>query len=633
MNTKIQWLFLLVFFSSSLFGQWDYKFSFDGASVLLDQDNKDKIILYTDQGYIISYDGAKVKSSRYFEGQVYLLKKIDRKLIALTSEGLYFLDDAEKISIPKAAEVKDFEYFNGYWYILNEQGVYSIQDHRLMPEYLLENEKPISLKKKERCLHLFTSKQILELCDNHFIKKSRFEREVEDVVHSMNTTFVASDNSIYKFNGDNLSKLILHDPSESVLVDKLFVHGANAYYQSKNKIFRFPELERFEIPEPGIIDLLFVDKSDNFWLSINEKIFLKDHNTEIDDRPNLYIDEIFINGEVFIGDTIILNSKDDVVQVNLGLTGYSKRTANVYSYYNEVKNKWSEPSNETLLTIEGWKKGFHQLKFRSQIGHEEFIFLTGPQIVIKNESIDKVLYIAIFSLLGLLMLAFGFQVRNSNQIKLLEKERDQLRVRNELLVEREKVLQLQMSPHFLSNTLNSISGMIALEQRSKARKYLGTFSQLMRQVLEQNAQQFINLSEEYEYLENYLLLEKMMCNDSFNFDLKISIDSPELHYIKPMLIQPFIENSIIHGLKRGEIKGGNIDVVFKKQNDRLLVTIEDNGIGFENKDNKRTSHAMFNVKKRLSTSEWYNVIERKDKGERGVSVELNLLLRNTKERR
>lgn len=153
-------------------------------------------------------------------------------------------------------------------------------------------------------------------------------------------------------------------------------------------------------------------------------------------------------------------------------------------------------------------------------------------------------------------------------------------MKNRLLNSEFKALRLQMNPHFIFNILNSINHYITENNPESASQYLKSFARLMRKVLENSRQNTVSLEEETNTMTEYLSLEQMRFEN--RFDYKIEMDpliQPMEVFIPPMLIQPFLENAIWHGLLHKESKG-NLSIGFHLQNEKnLIVTIEDNGIG------------------------------------------------------
>lgn len=170
-----------------------------------------------------------------------------------------------------------------------------------------------------------------------------------------------------------------------------------------------------------------------------------------------------------------------------------------------------------------------------------------------------------------------------------------------------KALRAQMSPHFIFNCLNSIHHYMHTNQ-AQAGEYLVKFSQLIRHVLESSALRMVPLMDEVEANKNYIRLEQLRLNYSFDFQIQFSEDlSVDTIHIPPMLIQPFIENSIWHGLNQAG-EGGQIDILFSKLDDRhIQCVIQDNGKVTETKSEldlsrvvKKTSMGMSLIQERIN---------------------------------
>ena len=144
----------------------------------------------------------------------------------------------------------------------------------------------------------------------------------------------------------------------------------------------------------------------------------------------------------------------------------------------------------------------------------------------------------------------------------------------------QKQLRAQMNPHFIFNCLNSIQHFVILNDAEKANKYLTRFASLMRQTLENSKENTIPLRKEIDYLENYLDLELMRFKNKFTTTITIdeNVDTNGIK-IPPMIIQPFIENAIRHGLSYLIELTGELDVKFYQKNGFLFCEIDDNGIG------------------------------------------------------
>ncbi|WP_190811155.1 histidine kinase [Flagellimonas sp. S3867] len=170
-----------------------------------------------------------------------------------------------------------------------------------------------------------------------------------------------------------------------------------------------------------------------------------------------------------------------------------------------------------------------------------------------------------------------------------------------------KSLRTQMNPHFIFNALNSVNTYIAKSDERSANRFLSEFSVLMRSVLENSEEDFIPLSKELELLELYVKLEHSRFADKFDYEIDVdkNIDI-EAFEIPPMLLQPYIENAIWHGLRYREEKGFLKIAIEQLDLDMLEINITDNGIGRKksaalktSNQKKQKSKGMGNIKKRI----------------------------------
>lgn len=172
-------------------------------------------------------------------------------------------------------------------------------------------------------------------------------------------------------------------------------------------------------------------------------------------------------------------------------------------------------------------------------------------------------------------------------------ERKQLENKSKLIELEQKSINASMNRHFIFNSLNSIQYFINRQDRLSANKYLTDFAKLIRKNLDAaNAKDgLVSLEEEIDRIKLYLALEMMRFNDKFDYELNISdeVDAESL-MIPPMIMQPFIENSIIHGILPNKKVKGKIEVNIYPENNTVKILIKDNGIGLSaSRKNKSTN--------------------------------------------
>ncbi|WPO79934.1 histidine kinase [Flavobacterium sp. KACC 22761] len=228
---------------------------------------------------------------------------------------------------------------------------------------------------------------------------------------------------------------------------------------------------------------------------------------------------------------------------------------------------------------------------------EEKIRQLEKEKTLKDELISKKNTFNYFLIgsVGLLLLLFMFIVKALYSIKIKNKEIALQSLRRE------------MNPHFIFNSLNSVNQFISENKELEANKYLTSYSNLMRNMMENSNKDFISLDKEVEQLKKYLDLEHLRFEDKFDFEITVddSLD-PERVFVPNMILQPHLENAIWHGLRYLD-KKGFLSLRFDVKNEKIIVTIEDNGIGLTKSGELKTknqkiyeSRGLNNTKERIA---------------------------------
>lgn len=156
-----------------------------------------------------------------------------------------------------------------------------------------------------------------------------------------------------------------------------------------------------------------------------------------------------------------------------------------------------------------------------------------------------------------------------------------------------ETLQLQMNPHFISNTLNSIQNYIILNEKILAAEYLSKFSKLIRAFLNMSRSKFIDIATEVESLKIYCDLERLRFKDKFDYVFDLSGEVDLKTQIPTMILQPYVENAINHGLRTKQSQG-NLIIRVKKVDSALEIRIIDDGIGRKRAKEKKTYESTTN---------------------------------------
>ncbi len=250
-----------------------------------------------------------------------------------------------------------------------------------------------------------------------------------------------------------------------------------------------------------------------------------------------------------------------------------KDTGNAFKTY-ILYNKYSEE----FLSVSN-RLGLAEAKIRydADTHNKEMQLLS---LKLSNQKVLIYSYTALF----ILSIAIGILLFSRSKINAKRKISEMNRKIAEIT---QANLRQQMNPHFIFNTLNSIQYYMYQHDKLATNNYLTKFSSLMRKVLENSQHTSISLRDELEALKLYLELEMIRFKDKFDYEIKVDEEIDTLLYKVPtMLIQPYVENSISHGLMPIQGKG-LVKINLKLENEYISCTIEDNGIGREASQEKK----------------------------------------------
>jgi ligand-binding sensor domain-containing protein len=305
-------------------------------------------------------------------------------------------------------------------------------------------------------------------------------------------------------------------------------------------------------------------------------------------------------------DTIRILSSSNTFSISFSAMDYLNPFKNQYTYYLENSDK-----SKTQLS-----PGLHQVDYRNVPPGRYFFHLTGTNSmgIRSNESLTTIIvvpawyqtriFLVTTILVSLIILGLIIYLRLSSLRNKHEMEKRLLTISNELIRSQKFALRSQMNPHFIFNSLNSIQNFVLKNDVDSANFYLSNFSTLMRKVLDYSQHNFITLYEELEMIRLYLKMEHMRF--SRKFDMEIEVDPRiDQHLVKipPMLLQPYLENAILHGLQLIKHKG-RLDVIIEDHGDNMIIYIRDNGIGREKARaiRERSGHkskGLANIEKRI----------------------------------
>ena len=359
------------------------------------------------------------------------------------------------------------------------------------------------------------------------------------------------------------------------------------------------------------LNSIFEDSKGNIWFGTSEGI-------------NLYQRDKTIKNQEFIPSVHLTNVKlffDDKNYLNQLKSGKisqfsSKQNTVTFSYHsNFFKDPDAIKYSYKLVGLEEEWSPMESTNFARypNLAHGSYVFMVRASIDGKNWSnIDEVKFtikapfwltpwFLITSILVLFGIVYYFIDRRRKTIR-KEREVELLNYKNKLIKLEQQSLNASMNRHFIFNSLNSIQFYINKEDKLSANRYLSNFSKLIRKNLDSSSAEdnLIPLSEEIERLSLYLSLENMRFKEKFSYEINIEPEvDAEMTKVPAMFMQPFIENSIWHGVLPMEIPG-KITIHIYKNNNKTFFEIFDNGIGIDtsikNKSKEQNEHSSKGMK-------------------------------------
>jgi sensor histidine kinase YesM len=337
------------------------------------------------------------------------------------------------------------------------------------------------------------------------------------------------------------------------------------------------------------------------------------------------------NEQVGVENNYILGSEEDEIHIKYVCVDHKQGGRIKYRYRMTGVDDFWNTTMDRELTYRSIPYGKHKLYMSYQMSDGNW----STQIPVLHINRYPPFYMQIwfyFSLAGLITLSIYLLQRRSHQKKLRKKDM-QLMIAE---LERQ-AYQSQMNPHFIFNAMNTIQSFISQAENRKAEMYLSKFSRLVRAALNHSELKFVSLEEEMEIISMYLEIEMMRFPEKFRYVIKTDdrLDPMEVK-IPPMIIQPFVENSIVHGLLKKET-AGFLKIKLDYFDHRfVMVTIEDNGVGrkkasayklskYESKGIKITQARLL----LLDAESKIEIIDLEEKGTaRGTRVNLKIPIKN-----
>jgi len=322
-------------------------------------------------------------------------------------------------------------------------------------------------------------------------------------------------------------------------------------------------------------------------------------------KHKVILEGAWVNDTLFDQGVMELSNRTVSLEFRFSTPAYNPLFNPYYQYklvHNEYPSEWSKPQKEGVAKFHLLPPGEYELIVRSIDASNN----KSPDDFSYKFFIDKPFYqttwfFIVLSLSISIMILYFIYLR-SNYIA--EKKEDENRMNQQLLELKLKAIQSKMNPHFLFNTLNTINYLLATGQHEAAEDYLGEISILVRKFLENSEKTFMTVESEIDMIERYLKIEQKRFPDRLSYS--VNVDQKLLkNEIPTLLIQPFVENAIKHGIGNSK-QSGIIKVSIFEVDNLIQIEISDTGVG-------REMAKSFNRERVVHSSGGINIVKDKIK--------------------
>jgi len=346
------------------------------------------------------------------------------------------------------------------------------------------------------------------------------------------------------------------------------------------------------LPSNEITDI--VSAGDNIWVATSRgTVKLPEKKLLHQPLPAPRMEEVRINGRPVHPDSIpkLAHDKNNL-QITFLTIDFAQKGRILYRYRLSPESGWST-TYDRIVNFPAMAAGTYQFEVQAQNsdrlwGEAAFLTITIRPFIGQTWWFRTL--IVLTALAGVLIL-YRSRIKKLKRIAHEEQQRVELeREKKEL---EQLTLQAQINPHFLANSLNAIQGLIVRGEKLEAMRYLSDFHQLLRKTLDVSHKPFVTLAEDVTLLTQYLDLEKMRFESRFQYSIEID-DRVDLYKteVPPMLIQPFVENAVLHAFPPGEISRPLIKIEYRLTDCHLEITVTDNGIGISESRRRKNHHSQ-----------------------------------------
>ena len=455
----------------------------------------------------------------------------------------------------------------------------------------IRNDRFTALEVDESTMLMGTSRGLFEVIGDslkHFSKEDGLPSSViNDIVQSKDgNVWIATEKGICLKKGNQFS-LFTTDGLVSLQIRQLlFDHKGQLWAGTPAGLHYYIFSEATWVPmtkHMGLIandvTTLFEDSKQRIWIGTSRGMSMLPNKEKQKQLvpPLVSIEKMFINNQVIqnINEIKKIPFKSTL---RVEYTAISLQSAKelIFRYRVNSEKKW-QITNSRSFALFDLADGRYHLQIQAKKPNSNWSKAKTSSFIVKPPWYRSLWFMLLVGFVVLSIAQFIFLYRIRSERKKIETE---VQLKEEMAQLEMKALQAQMNPHFIFNAMNSIMEFVMSEDKYSANQYLTKFSKLMRLFLDASKSNFNSLGDELELINLYVELEKLRYKDKFDFTISYDKELPiDLLEIPSIIIQPFIENAIQHGLNLKKDKGKLEMRISNNNANRLKIEIEDNGIG------------------------------------------------------
>lgn len=447
-----------------------------------------------------------------------------------------------------------------------------------------------------------------QLKNDTLIEKSSFPNHpkgfISDIQLKNDILLIAENNQLHFFNNEKLIRTISEINGVKLdIINAIFQRNNEIWIACVNGLFRFSEKGNVVINKYNFLpdnDVQSVHFFRNFLFAGTKNGLAKLDLRFFENKsasPKIKIRKASVDGRNIniVNDFIQLQPEDNNLKVYPEITNYESPKNQLLEY--RLDDGIWQKASQNILEIVAFPNGNHRLNIRVRDVNSDWNYL--PLKI--NKKYPFYMTVWFWASVLLILGALIYYFMNQRIKKIRKKTEEDIAINNKMVELRQSALSAMMNPHFVFNSLNAIQYFVNTRQNELSGEYLAKLARLVRLFLNQSSEPYISLKDEISRLKMYVELEQLRFYP-FEFNIELNnIPDPEKIRIPNMMIQPFIENAIIHGISHLQEKDGQIALNVKLTGEQLTIEISDNGLGLQENQNisNHISKGIAIIKQRL----------------------------------